>query len=220
MPPAASSTPSAKNLYARLLALDSLLQRERPGYSLPFFFQRPDQRPDAGRHSYPQRHQHGVVYIAALYLMTAFSPLTALGRPCPFSLMIIIVKRLTASMFRAARSGSEDWPSFQPRGENVSAAALVRAYCRGERPRSRRSRSDAELLGRIWGWPSSGMDSRSCLPGALAPSSSSSRRKQGDRGTFTLGDFVAFQRYLAMLIWPTISWGGSSLISGERPMSA
>src|SRR6185369_15741623 len=74
-----------------------------------------------------------VVYSAAVFLMTRISPFLTLCAIAPFPVMVLIVKRISASMFRRSKRMQEALARLTTRvEENASAAAVVKAYCREE----------------------------------------------------------------------------------------
>lgn len=152
-----------------------------------------------------------LVYTAALFLMIKISPLLTLFAVLPFPLMIFVVKRISASMFRRSKKAQEELAALTSTvEENVSAAAVIKAYCR-EQDSVRRF---AEVSGRY-------MESNmriAKLRGLMIPVMAASGALGtlivllvgGEKvvsGELTLGDFVAFSGYLTMLIWPTVIMG-------------
>jgi len=152
-----------------------------------------------------------VVYSAAVFLMTRISPLLTLCAIAPFPVMVIIVKKISDSMFRRSKRMQEALSRLTSSvEENVSAAAVVKAYCReeGEIESFRQvctSYLDASMgVARLRG----GMLPVMAATGALG--TLVVLFMGGDmviRGELTLGGFVAFNGYLAMLVWPTIMFG-------------
>ena len=152
-----------------------------------------------------------VVYAAAVFLMTRISPLLTICAIAPFPVMVIIVKKISASMFRRSKRMQEALSRLTSSvEENVSAAAVVKAYCReeGEIESFRQvcaSYLDASMgVARLRG----GMLPVMAATGALG--TLVVLFMGGDmviRGELTLGGFVAFNGYLAMLVWPTIMFG-------------
>jgi ATP-binding cassette subfamily B protein len=152
-----------------------------------------------------------VIYSAAVFLMTRISPFLTFFAIIPFPLMILVVKRLSASMFHRAKRMQEALSMLSTRvEENVSAASVVKAYCReaGEIENFRQvceSYSDASMgVAKVRG---------AMLPimGATGAAGTLIVLFMGGgmviRGELTLGGFVAFNGYLAMLVWPTIMFG-------------
>ncbi|WP_223913332.1 ABC transporter ATP-binding protein [Geobacter sp. AOG1] len=152
-----------------------------------------------------------IIYVAALFLMVRISPSLTAFAIIPFPLMILIVKRLSASMFRRSKRAQEELARLSSHvEENVSAAAVVRAYCREAAQidafREINSRYLESNMGmaRLRGWMIPVMASAGAFGTLIVLFLGGSRVIAG---TFTLGDFVAFNGYLAMLIWPTIVMG-------------
>ena len=152
-----------------------------------------------------------LIYTAALTLMVKISPLLTLCAILPFPLMIFVVKRISASMFRRSKKAQEELAALTSTvEENISAAAVIKAYCR-EQDAVRRF---AEVSGRY-------MESNmriARLRGLMIPVMAATGALGtlivlllgGEKvvsGALTLGDFVAFSSYLTMLIWPTIIMG-------------
>jgi ATP-binding cassette subfamily B multidrug efflux pump len=152
-----------------------------------------------------------VVYIAALALMVRISPFLTLCAVIPFPLMILAVKRLSASMFRRSRRAQEELARLSSQvEENVSAMAVVKAYCREEAQIAAFGETSSRYLECNMGI--------AVLRGAMIPIMAGAGAfgtlivlfLGGERviaGVLTLGDFVAFSGYLAMLVWPTIILG-------------
>lgn len=152
-----------------------------------------------------------IIYCAALTLMVKISPLLTLCAILPFPLMIFVVKRISASMFRRSKRAQEELAALTSTvEENISAAAVIKAYCREEDA----VRRFAEVSGRY-------MESNmrlARLRGLMIPVMAATGALGtlivlligGGKvvsGAITLGDFVAFSGYLTMLIWPTIIMG-------------
>ncbi len=132
-----------EELYARLLSLDlPYFSRERTGDILSRFSNDLTNVRMLAGFGALNIINTVIVYAAALALMARISPILTLCAVIPFPLMILVVKRISGSMF--------------PLG------TLIVLFLGGSR--------------------------------VIA-------------GELTLGDFVAFNGYLAMLIWPTIMMG-------------
>ena len=152
-----------------------------------------------------------VVYIAAVFLMTRISPLLTLCAIAPFPVMVFIVKRISASMFRRSKRMQEALSRLTSSvEENVSAAAVVKAYCREE--------GEIESFRQVCATYLDASMGVARLRGGMLPVMAAT----GALGTLvvlflggnlvisgglTLGGFVAFNGYLAMLVWPTIMFG-------------
>jgi len=152
-----------------------------------------------------------VVYTAAVSLMTSISPFLTLCAIAPFPVMIFIVKRISASMFRRSKRMQEALSRLTSHvEENVSAAAVVKAYCREEGEIASFSKVCGSYLDASMGVAR--------LRGGMLPVMAATGALgtlivlfvgggQVIRGELTLGGFVAFNGYLAMLVWPTIMFG-------------
>jgi ATP-binding cassette subfamily B protein len=152
-----------------------------------------------------------ILYFSALFLMLKISPFLTIIAVIPFPLMIFIVKRISASMFRRSQRAQEELARLTSQAEeNVSAAALIKAYCREESQVT----AFREISGRYF---DSNM-AMTRLRGLMMPIMASTGGVGtlavlfigGSRvisGAMTLGDFVAFNGYLGMLIWPTVVFG-------------
>jgi len=152
-----------------------------------------------------------LIYAAALTLMVKISPLLTFFAILPFPLMIFVVKRISAAMFRRSKRAQEELAALTSAvEENISAAAVIKAYCR-EQDSVRRF---AEVSSR---YMASNMRIAQ-LRGFMIPVMAATGALGtlivlllgGEKvvsGVLTLGDFVAFSGYLTMLIWPTIIMG-------------
>jgi ATP-binding cassette subfamily B protein len=152
-----------------------------------------------------------ILYFSALFLMLKLSPLLTLIAVVPFPLMIFIVKKISESMFRRSQRAQEELARLTSQAEeNVSAAALIKAYCREEsqvgafREISSRYFDSNMALTRLRGLMLPIMASTGGV-GTLSVLFIGGSRVIS--GAMTLGDFVAFNGYLGMLIWPTLVFG-------------
>ena len=152
-----------------------------------------------------------VVYGAAIFLLTRISPFLTLCAIAPFPVMIFIVNRISSSMFRRSKRMQEALSRLTVRvEENVSAAAVVKAYCREE--------GEIESFRQVCGGYLDASMGVARLRGGMLPVMAATGAlgtlvvlfvggEQVIRGELTLGGFVAFNGYLAMLVWPTIMFG-------------
>jgi ATP-binding cassette subfamily B multidrug efflux pump len=152
-----------------------------------------------------------ILYLAALSLMVRISPVLTLYAAVPYPLMILLVKRVSHSIFHHSKRAQEELSRLSSQvEENVSAAIVVKSYCReNSQIETFREISEKYLYYSM---------KMANLRGILIPFMAS----VGGLGTLivllvggarvisgelTLGDFVAFNGYLAMLIWPTVVLG-------------
>ncbi|MBJ6726158.1 ABC transporter ATP-binding protein [Geomesophilobacter sediminis] len=152
-----------------------------------------------------------VVYASAVFLMTRISPFLTLYAIVPFPLMVYIVKKISGSMFRRSKAVQESLAKLSTRvEENASAASVVKAYCRedGEVESFRQvSRAYLEAcmgMAKLRGMMLPIMAATGALGTLIILFIGGS---QVIAGELTLGGFVAFNGYLAMLVWPTIMFG-------------
>jgi ATP-binding cassette subfamily B protein len=152
-----------------------------------------------------------LVYTATITLMLRLNPSLTLLALLPFPAMILAVKRISASMYRRSRRAQEELARLTSAvEENVTAAAVVRAYCREEGEKAAFGRVAADYL-------ASNM-AMARLRGLMVPIMAGTGAmgtlvilfiggRQVIAGAMSLGDFVAFNGYLAMLVWPTLMMG-------------
>lgn len=152
-----------------------------------------------------------LIYVAAIALMARINPSLTLWAVIPFPLMIIAAKGITRRMFHHSRRAQEELARLTSQAEeSIAAAVVVRSYCREDatvaafeeigRRYLRRNMTMARLRGLLLPI----MAATSAL-GTLIVLFLGGQRVID--GSMTLGDFVAFNGYLAMLVWPTIIFG-------------
>jgi ATP-binding cassette subfamily B protein len=152
-----------------------------------------------------------IVYVATITLMTRISPLLTLCAVLPFPVMIFVVKRISASMFRRSLRMQEELARLSSQvEENVAAAAVVKAYCR----ESAQEQSFAVISRRYFDANLAMARLRGLMIPVMAATGASGTLiilfvggRMVIANAITLGDFVAFNGYLAMLVWPTIMMG-------------
>ncbi len=166
-----------------------------------------------------------IVYLSAITLMARLSPILTLYAVIPYPLMILLVKRVSHHIFNHSKSAQEELARLSSQvEENVSAALVIKAYCR--------EKSQVETFREIAGKYLHYCMKMANLRGILIPFMASVGglgtlivlMAGGSRvitGQITLGDFVAFNGYLAMLIWPTVvlGWILNLLQRGAASMS-
>lgn len=166
-----------------------------------------------------------IVYVAALSLMGHISIHLTLCAIIPFPLTILIVKRMSASMFRRSQIIQEELSRLTSKvEENVSAAMVIKSYCREDAETGSFAKISSSYLESNMGMAR--------IRGAMIPIMAASGAMGtlivlfvgGSRvisGELTLGDFVAFNGYLAMLVWPTLmlAWILNLLQRGAASMS-
>ncbi|HZV80682.1 MAG TPA: ABC transporter ATP-binding protein [Geobacteraceae bacterium] len=201
-----------QDLYSRLLALDlTYFNRERTGDLLSRFANDLTNVRMLVGFGVLNIINTVIVYLSALFLMARISPLLTVLAIIPFPLMIFVVKRISAAMFRRSKRAQEELARLTSAvEENVSAAAVVKAYCREEAAIdgfaavSRRYMESNMRMAQLRGLMIPVMAATGAL-GTLIVLMIGGQKVV--TGALTLGDFVAFNGYLAMLIWPTIIMG-------------
>ena len=152
-----------------------------------------------------------IVYASALSLMGRIDLVLTMCAVIPYPLMILLVKKVSKRIFHHSKRAQEELSALTSHAEETFAAsAVVKAY----RQEESRLAAFHELSGR---YLASSMRMTS-LRGIVIPFMASVAGLGtlivlfvgGGRvinGAMTLGDFVAFNSYLAMLIWPTVVLG-------------
>lgn len=158
---------------------------------------------------------HGVntiiVYIFAIALMIRISPFLTVIALLPFPLMAIMAKFFTRSLYEMSQNVQKSLSSISSRiQENLNSIIIIKSYLLEEREREafsklnddyfRNSMKFAKAMGFMY--PLIGL-----MGGFGTLAVIWIGGKQVINGRMTLGDFVAFNGYLALLIWPTIALG-------------
>ncbi len=152
-----------------------------------------------------------LAYAAAITMMTLLSPFLTLCALAPYPLMVLFTKRYTRRLYDLSTRIQETLAGISTRvQETVSGIAVVQAYVQEDSTQSafeaecdayyRQSMEMVRIRGVIYP-----------LLGAIASIATLIVLGVGGRevilGRLTLGDFVAFNAYLGLLLWPTIAMG-------------
>lgn len=152
-----------------------------------------------------------IVYGAAITLMVRIDPSLTLWAVLPFPLMVLAVKTVSGRLFQRSLEAQEELARLSGISqESVSAVRLIKSYCREE-----------HFQGLFAGTADRYLASNlrlARLRGAVIPIMAAATGGGtlvvlflGGRhviaGSISLGDFVAFSGYLAMLVWPTAVMG-------------
>jgi ATP-binding cassette subfamily B protein len=152
-----------------------------------------------------------LVYSTAVSMMLRIHPWLTFWAILPFPLMILIVKKVSHRLFHRSLRAQEELAHLSSQAEEtVSAVRLIKSYCREEyfqdafgKTADRYLKHNLKLA-RLRGL---------IIPVMAAATGSGTLIVlfMGGRlviaNTITLGDFVAFSGYLAMLVWPTAVLG-------------
>jgi ATP-binding cassette subfamily B protein len=152
-----------------------------------------------------------IVYVSAIFLMGRINLFLTMCAVLPFPLMILLVKKVSRRIFHHSKKAQEELAALTSHAEeSITASVVVKAYCREEF----RTRTFRELSARYLYSSMKMANLRGIVVPFMASMSGISTLivlfVGGSRvinGVMTLGDFVAFTSYLAMLIWPTVVLG-------------
>ncbi|NTW87882.1 MAG: ABC transporter ATP-binding protein [Desulfobulbaceae bacterium] len=152
-----------------------------------------------------------LVYSAAVTMMIRIHPWLTFWAILPLPLMVLIVKKVSHRLFHRSLQAQEELAHLSSQAEEtVSAVRLIKSYCREEffqeefektaerylRHNLRLARLRGIIIPVMAAATGSGTLIVLFMGGRLVISN-----------IITLGDFVAFSGYLAMLVWPTAVLG-------------
>ena len=152
-----------------------------------------------------------LVYCAAVTMMIRIHPWLTFWAILPFPVMILVVKKVSHRLFQRSLQAQEELANLSSQAEEtVSAVRLIKSYCREEYFQDEFAKSAGRYLkhnlrlARLRGLiiPVMAIATGS---GTLVVLFFGGRLVISE--TITLGDFVAFSGYLAMLVWPTAVMG-------------
>jgi len=152
-----------------------------------------------------------ILYVAAVALMLHINPWLTLYALLPFPLMVVVVQRISRRMFTCSLEVQEELGRLTSLAEeSVSAVRLIKSYCREHHFQemfggaSKRYLELNLVMSRLRGLIMPVM-ALATGAGTLAVLFIGGRLVIA--GVISLGDFVAFSGYLAMLVWPTVMMG-------------
>jgi ATP-binding cassette, subfamily B, multidrug efflux pump len=152
-----------------------------------------------------------IVYVSTLALMGSINIVLTLCSVIPYPLMILLVKKVSNRIFIHSKRAQEELAEMTSHAEEtIAASVVVKAYCREEsrindfREVSGRYLFSSMKMANLRGIVIPFMASMGGLGTLIILFVGGSRVISGQ---MTLGDFVAFNGYLAMLIWPTVVLG-------------
>jgi len=152
-----------------------------------------------------------IIYTATVTLMLRIHPWLTVWAILPFPLMVLLVKKVSHRLFLRSLEAQEELARLSSLSEeSVSAVRLIKSYCREEYFQGQ--------FGQIAGRYLRHNLRLARLRGLIIPVMASATGAgtlvvlfMGGQlvisGRITLGDFVAFSGYLAMLVWPTAVMG-------------
>ena len=152
-----------------------------------------------------------IIYAAAVSMMLRIHPWLTVWAILPFPLMVLVVKKVSHRLFQRSLEAQEELARLSSLSEeSVSAVRLIKSYCREEHFQGQFGKTAGRYLH---------LNLRLArLRGLIIPVMAAATGAGtlvvlflGGRlvidGSITLGDFVAFSGYLAMLVWPTAVMG-------------
>lgn len=152
-----------------------------------------------------------VIYISAVCLMLMISPALTIAAVAPLPITLFLVKSISGRIFSSSQQAQEELANLSSRTEEtVSGIRAIKGFCREQaferlfRSASERCLSKNLQLARLRGMVMPVMASATGV-GTLAILYIGGR--QVISGAISLGDFVAFSGYLALLVWPTLVLG-------------
>ncbi|BCS55951.1 ABC transporter ATP-binding protein [Geobacter sp. SVR] len=152
-----------------------------------------------------------ILYLAAVTLMARIHPWLTVCAIAPFPVVVLVVKKVSHHMFRRSLQSQEELARLTSMAEeSISSVRLIRSYCREEHFEGLFGELGNRYLAHNLGIAR--------LRGLVIPIMALGTGAgtlvvlfMGGRlvidGAITLGDFVAFSGYLAMLVWPTVMMG-------------
>ncbi|MHB8057158.1 MAG: ABC transporter ATP-binding protein [Desulfuromonadaceae bacterium] len=166
-----------------------------------------------------------LVYSAAVTMMTRIHPWLTFWAIFPFPLMVLVVKKLSHRLFQRSLQAQEELAHLSSQAEEtVSAVRLIKSYCREEYF----EKEFAKTAGRYLKHNLRLARLRGLIIPVMATATGSGTLivlfmggKLVISDIITLGDFVAFSGYLAMLVWPTavLGWILTLVQRGAASMS-
>lgn len=166
-----------------------------------------------------------MIFCAAAGLMLRIHPWLTLLAILPFPLMVVVVKKVSQRLYQRSIQAQEELAGLSSlTEESVSAIYLLKSYCREEHfahlfsENSDRYLRHNLALARLRGFL---MPILAVATGAGTLVVLYMGGKLVINGAISLGDFVAFNGYLAMLVWPTaiMGWILSMAQRGAASMS-
>jgi len=152
-----------------------------------------------------------IIYSATVSLMLRIHPWLTVWAIIPFPLMVLVVKKISHRLFQRSLEAQEELARLSSLSEeSVSAVRLIKSYCREEHFQGQFS----QIAGRYLHHNLRLARLRGLVIPVMAAATGAGTLVVlfiGGRfvinGIISLGDFVAFSGYLAMLVWPTAVMG-------------
>ena len=212
-------------LFSRLLTLDlSFYTRERTGDILSRFSNDLTNVRMLTGFGVMSLLNTSIIYLAAVWLMLLISPWLTLAAVGSLPLMVLLVRKVSSRVFTLSRETQEELARLSSLAEeSISAIRLIKSYCREPH--------FGDLFHKASGHCLSKNLELARLRGLILPIMAATTGagtlavlfiggRQVMTGVISLGDFVAFSGYLALLVWPTavIGWVLTLLQRGAASM--
>ncbi len=152
-----------------------------------------------------------MVYITAVSMMFIMDPRLTLYALAPFPIFMFAVNRLSRRIYGLTLAVQQQLAALTSRAqENLSAMNLIKTYAREEPEARRWSEMSSEYLRKTLALARA-RGAMVPLMGVMASAGTLVVIGLGGRAVIDsrigLGDFVAFNAYLAFLVWPTFAFG-------------
>ncbi len=152
-----------------------------------------------------------LVYVTAVAMMLAMDARLTLFALAPFPFFMLAVNRLSRRIYGRTMAMQEQLGAITAMAqENISAINLIKTYAREDQEAASWGRMSADYLHKALALAKT-RGAMVPLMGAMASVGTLVVVGLGGRaviaGRISLGDFVAFNAYLAFLVWPTFAFG-------------
>ena len=199
-------------LFARLLTLDLVFfSRERSGDILSRFANDLTNVRMLTGFGGMSLLNTAVIYLAGIWLMVRINPWLTLAAVAPLPLMVLTVRAMSSRIFAVSRQAQDELARLSSlTEESVGAVRLIKSYCREAYVADQFEAVSGQCLARnlelarLRGLVMPIM-ALATGAGTLAVLYWGGRLVIGNQ--ITLGQFVAFSGYLALLAWPTAVLG-------------
>ncbi|HKY33259.1 MAG TPA: ABC transporter ATP-binding protein [Candidatus Polarisedimenticolia bacterium] len=152
-----------------------------------------------------------LVYVTAVSMMLAMDARLTLIALAPYPVFLLAVNRLSRRIYAHTMQVQEQLGALTSKAqENISGINLIKTYAREKEESEAWSALSRSYLGRVLALARA-RGAMVPLMGSMASAGTLVVIGLGGRevilGRITLGDFVAFNAYLAFLVWPTFAFG-------------
>lgn len=151
------------------------------------------------------------VYVLAVSMMLVMDPRLTLIALAPYPIFLLAVNRLSRRIYGRTLAVQEKLGELSSKAqENISGIQLIKTYAREDHEARQWRRMSLDYLDRVMSLARA-RGAMVPLMGSMASTGTLVVIGLGGRdvisGRLSLGDFVAFNAYLAYLVWPTFAFG-------------